>query len=65
MLETLIKVTGKEGLMYVNPHYIATISAPLTSGGEGCNIFMCNDSSPLVVKESPEQVISLIQSLYE
>lgn len=46
--------------VWVNPDYIASISRH----GTGSDVFIANDPSPVVVVESPEEIISRIQSAY-
>lgn len=49
------------GPIWINPDYISSI-AP---GCNGAKVFIGNDASPVFVEESPEKIISQIQSLYQ
>lgn len=49
------------GPIWINPDYISSI----TPSSKGAKVFVGNDTSPVFVEESPEKIISQIQSLYQ
>lgn len=60
-MKALIQLsTTYSGAVWVNPNYIASISRH----GTGSNVFIANDPSPVVVAESPEEIISRIRSAH-
>ena len=54
----LIELHSGSGSLWVNPEYISSF----TSAGKGSALFMANDHVPVIVKEKPEEILTLIQS---
>lgn len=61
-MKALIKLTTNYGSsIWVNPFFIASI-APDKNGSA---LFIATDANPTYVKESPEEIVSLIKSIEE
>ena len=57
----LIELHSENGELWVNPEYMSS----LTAAGPGSAVFMANDRSPVLVKEKPEEILHLIQSVLQ
>lgn len=58
-MQILIELTTRSEKVWVNPHYISS----LCGFGTGSRVFIANDPSPVIVRESPEAVIQKISVL--
>lgn len=59
-MKALIRLNAEyDSPLWVNPCFIASI-AP---NKKGSAVFIATDANPVYVKESPEEIISLIQSI--
>lgn len=54
----LIELHSGSGSLWINPEYMSS----LTAEGIGSAVFMANDNVPVLVKEKPEEILTLIQS---
>lgn len=55
-MQTLINLITKKGeVVWVNPNYIATMT--YLEDGTGAAVFIANDTTPLLVREMPEDII--------
>ena len=54
----LIELHNGAQSIWVNPEYISSF----TAAGRGSALFMANDHVPVLVKEKPEEILTLIQS---
>ncbi len=55
---TLIELHTRSGGLWINPEYIAR----LEPAGPGSAVYIGADSSLVLVKEKPEEIIQLIKS---
>ena len=54
----LIELHTLYGSLWINPNYISSFCA---GAAGGTNVFMANDTSPVQVKEEPEEILELIK----
>lgn len=56
---TLIELHNSNGKIWINPNYISSMNEGLYGG---TNVFVANDATPVQVNETPEEILTLIQS---